>query len=143
MVARKVQDFPGGRKFRFDFEPNSKLQVSADDILESMNRSLKVEEILGYDPQLESLMAKHSGIRSRGSSGKLVSALMLISGLIVAWLYGVLAKILQVSFWKSQVGILGYAIPFWLVGSTGMLVLLACITARRSAGHSRNLADSC
>jgi len=117
--------FPGGRKFSFDYEPREKTRVSADEILDSMNRSLQVEQILDYDPQIESYLTKHARAPGSGrGAGRLVFALMLLTGVVVAWLYGGLVRVLDLKLWRSEFGILGYAVPMWLIAAGGFLFLL-------------------
>ena len=117
--------FPGGRKFSFDYEPRDKTRVSADEILDSMNRSLQVEQMLDYDPQMESYLTKHARPPGSGrGAGRLVFAFMLLTGVVVAWLYGGLVRVLDLKFWRSEFGILGYAVPMWLIAAGGLLSLL-------------------
>ena len=103
-----------------------------------MNRSLKAGEILDYDPQIESYLTKHSEGHVAGgrATGKLVIAIMLASGIIVAWLYGMLGKMLQVSYWRNSLGLLGYNIPYWILGAFVFLMLIVGLVPRRGHDHS-------
>lgn len=130
--------FPGRRKFSFDYEPREKTRVSADEILDSMNRSLQVEQILDYDPQIESYLTRHARPAGSGrGAGRLVFALMLLAGVVVAWFYGGLVRVLDLKFWKSEFGILGYAVPMWLIASGTFVFLLLALVGSRSARKTR------
>ena len=127
---------PGGRRFSFDYEPKEKTRVSADEILDSMNRSLQVEQILDYDPQVESYLAKHSRAEGSGrGAGRLVFAIMLLTGVVVAWFYAGLARVLDVKFWRSGFGILGYGVPMWLI-AVGALIFLSLAVAVSRRGRT-------
>jgi len=136
-VSRGLSDhrsrLPGGHRFSFDYEPREKTRVSADEILDSMNRSLQVGEMLDYDPQIESYLTKHA--KSAGSGrgpGRLVFALMLLIGIVVAWFYGGLTRFLDPRFWRSGFGIVGYAVPIWLIAAgTFLFLLLVAAGSRR------------
>jgi hypothetical protein len=123
---------PGGHKFSFDYEPREKSRVSADEILDSMNRSLQVGEMLDYDPQMESYLTTHKSAGSARGPGRLVFALMLLIGIVVAWFYGGLTRFLDPKFWRSGFGILGYAVPMWLIGAGAFLFLLLVAAGSRS-----------
>lgn len=109
------------------------MKVSADEILDSMNRSLQVEQMLDYDPQIESYLTKQARpAGSRRGAGRLVFGLMLLTGVVVAWFYGGLVRVLDLKFWRSGFGVLGYAVPMWLIASgTFVFLLLALVGSRR------------
>ncbi len=123
---------PGGHRFSFDYEPREKARVSADEILDGMNRSLEVGEMLDYDPQIESYLTKHAKSAGSGGPSRLVFALMLLIGIVVAWFYGGLTRFLDPKFWRSGYGILGYSVPMWLiVAGTFLFLLLVAAGSRR------------
>lgn len=128
---------PGGHKFSFDYEPSEKKKVSADEILDSMNRSLQVGEMLDYDPQMESYLTTHAkSVGSGRGPGRLVFALMLLIGIVVAWFYGGLTRFMDPKFWRSGFGILGYSVPLWFIAVGTFLFLLLVAAGSR---HERTV----
>jgi len=134
---------PGRPKLRFGFTGPAMRRreddVTVDDILDSMSRRAELSRQLDQDTlspldsdlETSDYSANPSPtialIRKRNNLGKVAFALIMASGMIMLWLYGVLTTLLDLSIINRLIQIPTYASVFTDPVKLGLVALLCFI----------------